>query len=145
MGNCCLQVTFQACNISEARRLYDQLAPICPVVMALSAASPVFRGYLSERDCRWNIISKLQSNEIDWKMKKKHNQINILVPFYCGQAHQWTVERTKRRNASRNPVTARLIVTFLIKGNISTISKSSTTKSITTNFAQTASTTFSPR
>ncbi|XP_022691080.1 glutamate--cysteine ligase catalytic subunit-like isoform X1 [Varroa jacobsoni] len=56
MGNCCLQVTFQACNISEARRLYDQLAPICPVVMALSAASPVFRGYLVDRDCRWNVI-----------------------------------------------------------------------------------------
>ncbi|OQR79735.1 glutamate--cysteine ligase-like [Tropilaelaps mercedesae] len=40
----------------EARRLYDQLAPICPVVMALSAASPVFRGYLAERDCRWDVI-----------------------------------------------------------------------------------------
>uniref|UniRef100_A0A674D1D3 Glutamate--cysteine ligase n=1 Tax=Salmo trutta TaxID=8032 RepID=A0A674D1D3_SALTR len=26
MGNCCLQVTFQACSIEEARYLYDQLA-----------------------------------------------------------------------------------------------------------------------
>ncbi|XP_027457586.1 glutamate--cysteine ligase catalytic subunit isoform X2 [Zalophus californianus] len=32
MGNCCLQVTFQACSISEARYLYDQLATICPIV-----------------------------------------------------------------------------------------------------------------
>ncbi|EMP40238.1 Glutamate--cysteine ligase catalytic subunit [Chelonia mydas] len=32
MGNCCLQVTFQACSISEARCLYDQLATICPIV-----------------------------------------------------------------------------------------------------------------
>ncbi|CAJ0930648.1 unnamed protein product [Ranitomeya imitator] len=32
MGNCCLQVTFQACSILEARYLYDQLATICPIV-----------------------------------------------------------------------------------------------------------------
>uniref|UniRef100_A0AAR2KR17 Glutamate--cysteine ligase n=1 Tax=Pygocentrus nattereri TaxID=42514 RepID=A0AAR2KR17_PYGNA len=32
MGNCCLQVTFQACSISEARYLYDQLATFCPIV-----------------------------------------------------------------------------------------------------------------
>uniref|UniRef100_A0A8C7ATX8 Glutamate--cysteine ligase n=1 Tax=Neovison vison TaxID=452646 RepID=A0A8C7ATX8_NEOVI len=57
MGNCCLQVTFQACSISEARYLYDQLATICPIVMALSAASPFYRGYVSDIDCRWGVIS----------------------------------------------------------------------------------------
>ncbi|KAF7465644.1 glutamate--cysteine ligase catalytic subunit [Marmota monax] len=35
MGNCCLQVTFQACSISEARYLYDQLATICPIVVSI--------------------------------------------------------------------------------------------------------------
>ena len=34
MGCCCLQVTFQACNISEARLLYDQLAPLCPIMVS---------------------------------------------------------------------------------------------------------------
>uniref|UniRef100_A0A8C8S918 Glutamate--cysteine ligase n=1 Tax=Pelusios castaneus TaxID=367368 RepID=A0A8C8S918_9SAUR len=57
MGNCCLQVTFQACSISEARYLYDQLATICPIVMALSAAAPFYRGYVSDIDCRWGVIS----------------------------------------------------------------------------------------
>ncbi|XP_029451573.1 glutamate--cysteine ligase catalytic subunit [Rhinatrema bivittatum] len=57
MGNCCLQVTFQACSISEARYLYDQLATICPIAMALSAASPFYRGYVSDIDCRWGVIS----------------------------------------------------------------------------------------
>ncbi|XP_017870758.1 PREDICTED: glutamate--cysteine ligase [Drosophila arizonae] len=57
MGCCCLQLTFQACNITEARRLYDQLAPLCPIMLALTAASPVYRGYLTESDCRWNVIS----------------------------------------------------------------------------------------
>lgn len=57
MGCSCLQVTFQACNIQEARVLYDQLAPICPIALALSAASPVHRGYITDKDCRWYIIS----------------------------------------------------------------------------------------
>lgn len=88
----CLQVTFQACSIDEARYLYDQLATFCPIVvsggmtrqdlavlpeclkpfsapqmtgrgcfvssqMALSAASPFYRGYVSDIDCRWGVIS----------------------------------------------------------------------------------------
>ncbi|CAG2182005.1 unnamed protein product, partial [Oppiella nova] len=57
MGCCCLQVTFQASNVGEARILYDQLTPLCPIAMALSAASPIHRGYLLDRDCRWAIIS----------------------------------------------------------------------------------------
>nr|XP_026484885.1 glutamate--cysteine ligase [Vanessa tameamea] len=57
MGCCCLQLTFQACCITEARTLYDQLAPLCPIMLALSAASPIYRGFLSDVDCRWNVIS----------------------------------------------------------------------------------------
>ena len=57
MGCCCLQTTFQAESIQEARRLYDQLAPITPIILALSASSPIWRGYLSNVDCRWNVIS----------------------------------------------------------------------------------------
>lgn len=33
MGCCCLQMTFQACNIQEARLLYDQLTPLCPILV----------------------------------------------------------------------------------------------------------------
>uniref|UniRef100_A0A8C5HGL7 Glutamate--cysteine ligase n=1 Tax=Gouania willdenowi TaxID=441366 RepID=A0A8C5HGL7_GOUWI len=51
------EVTFQACSIDEARYLYDQLATFCPIVMALSAASPFYRGYVSDNDCRWGVIS----------------------------------------------------------------------------------------
>ncbi|CAO3686172.1 unnamed protein product [Rhizopus microsporus] len=57
MGCCCLQITFQACNIDEGRRLYDRLAPVAPIMMALSANSPIFRGYLADVDARWNVIS----------------------------------------------------------------------------------------
>jgi glutamate--cysteine ligase catalytic subunit len=33
MGCCCLQVTFQAQSIDEARFLYDQLAPLTPIMV----------------------------------------------------------------------------------------------------------------
>jgi len=33
MGNSCLQVTFQACSVEEARTLYDQLTPIAPILV----------------------------------------------------------------------------------------------------------------
>ena len=34
MGCSCLQMTFQACNINEARHLYDQLTPLTPVLVS---------------------------------------------------------------------------------------------------------------
>ncbi|KAH8552130.1 glutamate-cysteine ligase-domain-containing protein [Umbelopsis sp. PMI_123] len=57
MGCCCLQITFQACNVEEARRLYDQLVPVGPIMLALTAAAPIYRGYLADVDCRWNVIA----------------------------------------------------------------------------------------
>lgn len=57
MGCCCLQITFQACNVQEARTVYDALVPIAPILMALTASSPAYRGYLSDVDCRWDVIS----------------------------------------------------------------------------------------
>jgi glutamate--cysteine ligase catalytic subunit len=57
MGCCCLQLTFQSCNVNEARRMYDGLIPMGPILLALTAASPVWRGYLADVDCRWNVIA----------------------------------------------------------------------------------------
>ncbi|WRT68069.1 uncharacterized protein IL334_005044 [Kwoniella shivajii] len=57
MGCCCLQITFQAWNVDEARRVYDALVPIAPIMLALTAASPAFRGQLADVDARWNVIA----------------------------------------------------------------------------------------
>lgn len=57
MGNSCLQVTFQGSSIEESKHLYDQLIPLTPVMLALSAASPIFRGVLADVDTRWAVIS----------------------------------------------------------------------------------------
>ncbi|KXJ90948.1 glutamate-cysteine ligase [Microdochium bolleyi] len=58
MGSCCLQITFQAKNINEGRRMYDQLSPLGPIMLALTAATPIYKGFLADTDVRWNQISR---------------------------------------------------------------------------------------
>jgi len=58
MGSCCLQITFQAKNILEGRTLYDQLSPLGPIMLALTAATPIYKGFLVDTDVRWNQISR---------------------------------------------------------------------------------------
>lgn len=85
MGCCCLQLTFQACNIIEARTLYDQLTPLCPIMLALTAASPIFRGYLVDSDCRWNVISAsvdCRTKEERGEAPLKENQFRITKSRY---------------------------------------------------------------
>ena len=57
MGANCLQVTFQASDVKQARTLYDQLAVMAPIMLALTAGSPIWKGMLADTDTRWNIIS----------------------------------------------------------------------------------------
>lgn len=58
MGSCCLQITFQAKNIAEGRKMYDQLSPLGPILLALTAATPIYKGFLADTDVRWNQISR---------------------------------------------------------------------------------------
>lgn len=57
MGLSCLQVTMQASGIAQARYLYDSYVSLTPVMLALSAAAPAFKGFLVDQDVRWNVIS----------------------------------------------------------------------------------------
>jgi glutamate--cysteine ligase catalytic subunit len=57
MGNSCLQVTVQAPDVHKARYLYDSWANLTPIFLSLTAAAPIFKGWLSDQDVRWNVIS----------------------------------------------------------------------------------------
>lgn len=56
MGCCCLQVTFQCRDVAESRHVYDQLVVLAPIMLALTAATPIVHGKLSDHDVRWEII-----------------------------------------------------------------------------------------
>ncbi|CAE6535453.1 unnamed protein product [Rhizoctonia solani] len=53
-----LRITLQARNVDEAKSIYDALVPITPIMMALTACSPAYRGYVSDVDCRWAILEE---------------------------------------------------------------------------------------
>lgn len=55
-GGCGLQVTFSADNLQEACRLHDQLVPLGPLMLALSAATPIYKGRLVATDTRWEAL-----------------------------------------------------------------------------------------
>ncbi|KAK7705045.1 glutamate--cysteine ligase [Botryosphaeria dothidea] len=56
---CCIQCTIQAPSAEAALRLHDALSPLGPVMLALSAATPIYRGYLADTDVRWNTLGQL--------------------------------------------------------------------------------------
>jgi len=68
MGCCCLQVTFQTRSVDEARQLYDQLAILSPILLALTANTPVHRGRLADTDVRWDVISQSVDDRTDEEM-----------------------------------------------------------------------------
>lgn len=57
MGCSCLQITMQALDLHQSRYLYDSLLNIAPLMLALTALAPIFRGFLAAQDVRWNVIS----------------------------------------------------------------------------------------
>ena len=38
--------------------MYDQLSPLAPILLALTAATPIYKGFLVDTDVRWNQISR---------------------------------------------------------------------------------------
>ncbi|KAI9145449.1 glutamate-cysteine ligase-domain-containing protein [Paraphysoderma sedebokerense] len=96
MGCSCLQLTFQACSIDEARRLYDQLAPLTPIMMALSAGAPIFKGYLVDVDCRWDVIA----GSVDDRPAEERGEKAIDESEVCQEVEteEWdTFSKTKKK------------------------------------------------
>ncbi|XP_040066915.1 glutamate--cysteine ligase catalytic subunit-like [Ixodes scapularis] len=79
MGNCCVQVTLQAADILEAMTVYDQLANMAPVMLALGASTPAFRGYLANTDCRFNAIRMCIDDRTEEEMGNKPGKKNARV------------------------------------------------------------------
>ncbi|KAK4141301.1 glutamate-cysteine ligase-domain-containing protein [Dichotomopilus funicola] len=71
MGSCCLQITFQAKNLTEGRQMYDQLSPLGPIMLALTAATPIYKGFLADTDVRWNQISNAVDDRTPEEMGEK--------------------------------------------------------------------------
>ncbi|CAD7956534.1 unnamed protein product [Amoebophrya sp. A25] len=74
MGCSALQVTFQAANLGESRHLYDHLAVLTPIMMALTAACPYIRGWLQAEDVRWSIVGE----SVDDRTAAERSRMNLV-------------------------------------------------------------------
>lgn len=57
MGCCSLQTTVQADCLDEARTVYDMLGAFCPILLRLTAGSPIAQGRLLNTETRWEMLS----------------------------------------------------------------------------------------
>jgi glutamate--cysteine ligase catalytic subunit len=85
MGSCCLQITFQAKNIEEGRKMYDQLSPLGPILLALTAATPIYKGFLADTDVRWNQISRAVDDRTPEELGEKVYAILMDDRLQCVQ------------------------------------------------------------
>ena len=61
-SSACLQTTVQLANLEQCKKVYDQLVTISPVLMAMSASSPFFRGFVSDVDTRWTMMVQINDD-----------------------------------------------------------------------------------
>jgi len=71
MGQCCSQVTFQTKDFSDGLNVYDRLIPLGPIMLALTAGTPILRGHLVETDVRWHIIEASVDDRTDEEQGNK--------------------------------------------------------------------------
>ncbi|KAA1063774.1 hypothetical protein PGTUg99_000151 [Puccinia graminis f. sp. tritici] len=53
-------------------------AMVAPIMMALSAAAPIFKGFLSDVDCRWDVIS----GAVDDRTEPERSPENLVISLY---------------------------------------------------------------
>ncbi|SCM21213.1 gamma-glutamylcysteine synthetase, putative [Plasmodium chabaudi chabaudi] len=78
MSMCCQQVTMSFQTINDAKYVYDQLAVIAPLFLAITACTPYLGGFLTETDARWRVIS----NSVDCRTEDELSYIS--KPRYSG-------------------------------------------------------------
>lgn len=86
MGCACLQLTYQAKTMNHARFLHDQLLAISPILAALSASAPIYKGKLADIDLRFTVISQ----SVDDRTEEERNPKSIHYipkPRYSHNSH----------------------------------------------------------
>ncbi|CAF1231429.1 unnamed protein product [Rotaria sordida] len=117
LGCSCLQVTFQGESIKEAIHLYDQLLPLCPIMLCLSAACPIWRGYLSDIDCRWNILCEA----IDARTAEEKKQTGF--PSRYALAPLYLADKNKHLNDIDYSIDEYIITNLIDQGMPETLSR----------------------
>jgi glutamate--cysteine ligase catalytic subunit len=84
-GGCGLQVTFSANNLQQVCRLHDQLVPLGPLMLALSAATPLRKGRLVATDTRWEAMCRAGDDRKPSEIQDIHPRLGC-TPMYLEES-----------------------------------------------------------
>ena len=116
-SSCCLQTTVQLADLDQCKKVYDQLVAISPVLMAMSASSPFFRGFVSDVDTRWTMmvqcnddrtreetktVTSSRWDSADMYLCDNHLELNDVPASYDRQAFNFLVSRGVDEALSRH-------------------------------------------
>lgn len=106
-GHCGLQATFQASDEIEARLLHDQFIPLGPIMLALTASTPIYGGYLTDTDARWNQISQAVDDRLDHEVDQMTNGASVDLPqrWFCNTTYLSNDPRLKEEYQLKNLAT----------------------------------------
>lgn len=83
MGMSCIQSTYLCPSLHHARYLYDQLAVLAPIWIALTASTPFLRGMLANTDTRWESISSAvdcrTEEEMAYIKKSRFSSVSLYI------------------------------------------------------------------
>jgi len=81
---CCMQATFLASDLQEARYLTDQFLVLAPLLLALTAATPFLRGLVAETDTRWPTFKQTWDDRCEEEVASVHNSRTSANDLYIG-------------------------------------------------------------
>jgi glutamate--cysteine ligase catalytic subunit len=85
LGGCGLQVTFSANDLQRVCRLHDQLVPLGPLMLALSAATPVYKGRFVATDTRWEAMCRAGDDRKPSEKQDIHPRLGS-TPMYLEES-----------------------------------------------------------
>lgn len=86
-GGCALQVTLQAKNLDEACQLHDQMSVLGPLMLAMTAATPGYRGFLANTDTRWDVLRLMVDDRTSDELLKMVCLLISPPPFLLVSLH----------------------------------------------------------
>ena len=93
---CCAQVTVSGSDLEETKYLHDVLAVLAPIMLSMTASTPIIRGFLTNHDVRWKVISETTDDRRDHEqqyrprydsvgmyLSKCSNLSDVTIPYCC--------------------------------------------------------------
>jgi len=103
---CCMQATFLARSLEDARYLTDQFLVLAPLFLALTAATPFLRGGVADTDTRWPTFQQSWDDRREDELTSVRNSRTSPCDLFIGEGLVTDTAAEKAANDVDVPVHA---------------------------------------